>query len=326
MRRREFITLLGGAATWSLAAQAQGPAPLVIGFLHTRSRESFLPNVVAFPEALKEAGYVEGKNISIEYRFADGQYERLPALAAELVRRPVAVLVAGGGEPSALAAKAATSTIPIVFAIGSDPVKAGLVASFNRPGGNITGMNILTDLLEAKRLGLLHQLVPKATTVAFLWNPRFASAESQQRDVQDAARDLGLKVQALTASTEMEIDSAFEAISQQKIPALIIGADPFLDTNRDRIIALAATRKVPTVYQFREHARAGGLMSYGIDIIDVYRQLGRYVGRILKGEKPVDLPVLRPTKFEFVINLKTAKALGLSVPSGLMAIADDVIE
>jgi len=285
-----------------------------------------MPNLAGFPEALKEAGYIDGQNISVEYRFADGQYEKLPALAAELVRRPVAVLVAGGGEPSALAAKAATSTIPIVFTVGSDPVKAGLVASFNRPGGNITGIDILTDTLEAKRLGLLHQLVPNATTAGFLWNPRFASAENQERDVADAARDLGLKVQAFTASTDREIDSAFTAASEQKIPALIIGADPFLDTHRDRIIALAATLKVPTVYQFREHVHAGGLMSYGIDIIDVYRQVGRYVARILKGEKPGDLPILRPTKFEFLINLKTSKALGLNVPSGLMAIADEVIE
>ena len=314
------------AVAWPLTGRAQPLEIPVIGFMHTRTRESFMPNVVAFPEALKEAGYIEGKNVSIEYRFADGQYEKLPALAAELVRRPVAVLVAGGGEPSALAAKAATTIIPIVFAIGSDPVKAGLVASFNRPGGNITGMNILTDALEAKRFGLLNQLVPKATTIGFLLNPRFASTETQQRDVENAARDLDLKVQVLTASTEKEIDLAFETISEQKIPALVIGADPFLDTHRDQIIALAATHKVPTVYQFREHAHAGGLMSYGIDLIDVYRQVGRYVGRILKGEKPADLPILRPTKFEFVINLKTAKALGLGVPSGLMAIADEVIE
>jgi len=326
MRRREFVTLLSGVATWPLAVRAQPLGAPVIGFLHTRSRESFMANLVGFPEALKEAGYIEGQNVGIEYRFADGQYDKLPALAAELVHRPVAVLVAGGGEPSALAAKAATSTIPIVFAIGSDPVKAGLVASFNRPGGNTTGMDILTDSLEAKRLGLLHQLVPNATTVGFLWNPLFASAESQQRDVQDAARDLGLKIQGFAASTQKEIDSALKAASEQKILALIVGADPFLDTRRDQIIGLAATYKVPTIYQFREHVRAGGLMNYGIDIVDVYRQVGRYAARILKGEKPGDLPILRPTKFEFVINLKATKALSLNVPSGLMAIADEVIE
>jgi putative ABC transport system substrate-binding protein len=326
MTRREFIALFGGAATWPLAAQAQQAAMPAIGFLHTRSRESFMRNVVAFPKALNEAGYVEGRNVVIEYRYADGEYDRLPALAAELVRRQVAVLVAGGGEPSALAAKAATSTIPIVFAIGSDPVKAKLVASYNRPGGNITGINILTDALEAKRLGLLHELLPQATTVGFLTNPRFASAESQLRDVQEAARVRGLRVRVLPASTDLEIDAAFETVAREKIPALEMGADPFLDTHRDKIIALASRLAIPVMHQFREHAVAGGLMSYGIDIVDVYRQVGVYVGRILKGEKPADLPVLQPTKFEFVINLRTAKALNLTIPPGILAIADEVIE
>ena len=326
MRRREFISLLGGAAAWPLAARAQQSPMPVIGFLHTRTREGFMPNVAALPKALNEAGYVEGRNIAIEYRYADGKYDRLPALATELVRRQVAVLVAGGGEPSALAAKAATSTIPIVFAIGSDPVKAGLVASYSRPGGNITGINILTDELEAKRLGLLHTLLPQAATIGFLTNPRFASADSQLRDVQEAARGTGLKIRVLSASTEPEIDAVFETIAREQLLALEVGADPFLDIHRDKLIDLAARHAVPTVYQFREHATAGGLMSYGIDIIDVYRQVGFYVARILKGEKPANLPVLQPTKFEFVINLKTAKALGLSVPSGLLAIADEVIE
>jgi putative ABC transport system substrate-binding protein len=327
VRRREFITLLGGAAAaWPLAGRAQQSAMPVIGFLHTRSREGFMSNVAAFPKALNQAGYVEGRNIAIEYRYADGDYDRLPALAADLVRREVAVLVAGGGEPSALAAKAATSTIPIVFAIGSDPVKAGLVASYNRPGGNITGINILTDALEAKRLGLLHTLLPQATTLGFLTNPRFASADSQLNDVQQAARALGLKIRVLPVSTEPEIDMAFETIAREQIAALVVGADPFLDLQRNKLIALAARLAVPTVYQFREHALAGGLMSYGIDIVDVYRQVGVYVGRILKGEKPANLPILQPTKFEFVINLKTAKALRLEIPPQLLATADEAIE
>src|SRR5262249_29378841 len=224
-----------------------------------------------------------------------GDYDRLPSLAADLVRRQVAVLVAGGGEPSALAAKAATSTIPIVFAIGSDPVKAGLVASYNRPGGNITGINILTDDLESKRLGLLHTLLPQVATVGFITNPRFASANTQLHDVQQAALALGLKIRVLPASTEPEIDMAFEAIAREQIAALVVGADPFLALQRDKLIALAARHAVPTVYQFREHAVAGGLMSYGIDIADVYRQVGVYVGRILKGEKSANLPILQPT-------------------------------
>jgi putative ABC transport system substrate-binding protein len=277
-------------------------------------------------KTLNEAGYVEGRNVAIEFRSADGAYARLPALAAELVDRQVAVLVAGGGEPSALAAKAATSNIPIVFTVGSDPVKAGLVASFNRPGGNITGFNILTDDLEAKRLGLLHALLPQIPTIGFLTNPRFPSADSQLQDVQEAARALGLKIYVLAASTEPELDAVFEAIAREQIPALMVGADPFLDNHRAKIIALAARRAVPTAYHFREHAMAGGLMSYGIDIIDVHRQVGLYIVRILKGEKPGDLPVIRPTKLELVINLKTAKGLGLIVPDKLLALADEVIE
>jgi putative ABC transport system substrate-binding protein len=327
MQRRDFIKIIGSAAiAWPLSAQAQQPAIPVIGFLQTRSRQSFMPYLATLLKTLNEAGYVEGRNVATEYRSADGEYGRLPALAADLVSRQVAVLVAGGGEPSALAAKAATSTIPIVFTIGSDPVKAGLVATFNRPGANITGINILTDDLEAKRLGLVHTLLPQATTIGFLTNPRFASADSQLRDVQEAAGALGLKVHVLPASTEPGIDTVFEAIAREQIPALVVGADPFLDNHRDKLIALAARHAVPTVYHLREHAMAGGLMSYGVDIIDVWRQVGLYVGRILKGEKPANLPVLRPTKFEFVINLKTANALGLSVSPGLLAIADEVIE
>jgi len=327
MKRREFIGLLGGAmAVGPLGARAQQPAMPVIGFLNSRSRQSFTSTEAEFLKTLDEAGYVEGRNIAIEYRYADGAYDRLPALAADLVRRQVAVIVAGGGEPAALAAKAATLTIPIVFTIGSDPVKAGLVASFNRPGGNITGVNILTEGLDAKRLGLLHTLLPQATTIGFLTNPRFASADSQLRDVQEAARALGLKIHMLSASTEAEIAAVFETIAREQISAVEVEADPFLDNHRDMLVALAARYSVATMFHFREQAVAGGLMSYGIDIIDVFRQVGLYVVRILKGEEPANLPVLQPTKFEFVINLKTAKALGLTIPPGVLAIADEAIE
>jgi putative ABC transport system substrate-binding protein len=327
MRRREFVTLLGGAAVaWPLAARAQQPATPVIGFLSTLSLESNTPRLAAFDRALKEFGFVDGRNVAIEYRFVQGQYDRLPAMAAELTRRQVAVIVAAGGEPSALAAKSATSTIPIVFVMGSDPVKAGLVASYNRPGGNLTGINILTDTLEAKRLGLLRELVPQASAIGLLWNPRFASAESQLRDVQEAARGLNMTVRGLPASTDREIELAFEIVAQERIRALAVAADPFLTMSGDKIVALAARAAVPAMYEFRGQAAAGGLMSYGIDVVDVYRQAGVYVGRILKGEKPTDLPVLQPTKFELVINLKTAKALGLTFPPGLLSIADEVIE
>jgi putative ABC transport system substrate-binding protein len=326
LKRRSFITLLGSAGAWPLAARAQQSSMPVIGFLHTRSQEGFMPVVAALSKALNTAGYVEGKNIAIEYRYANGQYDRLPALAAELVRRQVAVLMAGGGEPSAQAAKGATSTIPIVFVIGSDPVRAGLVESYNRPGRNITGMNILTDTLEPKRLGLLHTLLPQATTLGFLTNPRFASAASQLRDVQEAARALSLQIRVLQASTDAEIDMVFEIVARERIPALEVGADPFLDIHRDKIIALSAHHATPTVYQFREYAVHGGLMSYGIDLPDAYRQAGVYAARILKGAKPADLPVLQPTKFEFVINLKTAKALGVKISDNLLSLADEVIE
>src|SRR5262245_47855550 len=296
MRRREFITFLGcAAAAWPLVSRAQQPA-VHVGFLHTRTPK-VSAQTAAFTKALVQSGFVDGQNITIEYRFADGQYDRLPGLAAELIRRNVAVLVAAGGEPSLLAAKAATTTIPIVFAIGGDPVKAGLVASYNRPGGNITGINILTDTLEGKRLGLMHQLIPNATTIGVLWNPRYAAAQRQLRDVQEAAKDIGINVRVLSASSEQEIEAAFGLIAQEKILGLVIGVDPFLDTVRDKNIAHAARQRLPTLFQFREHAEAGGLMSYGVDIADAYRQVGVYVARILKGEKPGDLPVLQPTKF-----------------------------
>jgi putative ABC transport system substrate-binding protein len=327
MRRREFVTLLGGAAFgWPLAARAQQPAMPVIGFLSMRSPEDIPQLLAAFRRGLAENGYVEGQNVTIEYRWALGQYDRLPTLAAELAGRPVVAFVTAGGEPAALAAKAATSTIPIAFVIGGDPVKLGLAASYNRPGGNATGISILTSTLDPKRLGLLHQLVPQAATVGVLLNPNFPGFEGQLKDVQEAARAIGLQIFDLRASDDREVEAVFETVAQQRILALAVCADPFFDTRRDKLVALAARHAVPAMYHFREYAAAGGLMSYGIDLSEVWRQVGGYAGRILKGAKPADLPVIQPTKFEFVINLKTAKALGLAIPAGLLSFADEVIE
>ena len=325
MKRRKFISLLGGAAGWPLAAHAQQPALPVIGFLGVRSPDDTV-TLAAFRRGLSEGGFIEGQNVTIEYRWAIGQYDRLPAQAAELVQKPVAVLVSAGGEPAALAAKAATSTIPIVFTIGDDPVTLGLVASFNRPGGNLTGINIFTTTLEAKRLGLLHELVPQAAAIGVLLNANFPAAERQLRDVQGAARAIGLQIHALRANIDREIEVAFETVASQRIAALAVAASPFFTTRRDKIVALAARHAVPTMYTAREYAVDGGLMSYGIDVPDVYRQIGLYAARILKGAKPADLPVLQPTKFETVINLKTAKALRLTIPDKLLALADEVIE
>jgi putative ABC transport system substrate-binding protein len=325
LHRREVITLLGGAAAWPLAARAQHPAMPVIGFLGVRSPDDTV-TLAAFRRGLNEGGFVEGQNVMVEYRWAIGQYDRLPAQAAELVQKPVAVLVSAGGEPAALAAKAATSTIPIVFTIGDDPVKLGLVASYNRPGGNLTGINIFTTTLEAKRLGLLHELVPQAAAIGVLLNANFPAAERQLRDVQGAARAIGLQIHALRANIDREIEVAFETVASQRIAALAVAASPFFTTRRDKIVALAARHAVSTMYTAREYAVDGGLMSYGIDVPDVYRQIGLYAARILKGAKPADLPVLQPTKFELVINLKTARALGLQIPDRLIALADEVIE
>jgi putative tryptophan/tyrosine transport system substrate-binding protein len=326
MKRREFITLLGGAAAWPLAALGQQSAMRVVGFLHVASAKPFAHIVAGFREGLKETGIVEGKDIAIEFRWAEGQVDRLPEMAADLVHRQVAVLVTGGGEAPALAAKAATATIPIVFNIGNNPVEVGLVASINRPGGNATGVNILTDELEAKRLGLLHELVPTASTIAHLVNPTFPPTATNVSDVVNAARVMGLEIIHLEASNIMGIDDAFAKIQDKRVGAVLVGADPFFNGQRDQIVALAARQSLPAIFEQREFATAGGLMSYGTSIAAAYRQMGIYAGRILKGEKPADLPVVQSVKFELVINLKTAKTLGLTIPSGVLSIADELIE
>jgi putative ABC transport system substrate-binding protein len=326
-RRRDFITLLGGAAAaWPLASRAQQPTMPIIGFLNSRLPDGSGPLVQAFRAGLAEAGYSDGQNVIVEYRWAGGRYDRLPALALELVRRPVAVLVAAGGTPAALAAKAATATLPIVFSIGGDPVESGLVESFSRPGGNATGFSILTSTLEAKRLEFLRELVPQAATLNLLLNMENPPARIQLRDVQEAACAINASVQILPAGTDREIDAAFATIAEQRKSALLVGASPFFDTRRDTLVGLAERYGIPTMYQLREYVEAGGLMSYGIDLPDVYRQAGAYAARILKGSKPADLPVVQPTKIELVINLKTAKALGLEIPTTLLARADEVIE
>jgi putative ABC transport system substrate-binding protein len=330
MQRREFFTLMGGAAVAPmlspLASRAQQPAMPVIGFLSARSPAEAASVLSAFRQGLGETGYFEGKNVIIEYRWAEGRYDRLPALAAELIGRRVAVIAATGGEPSPLAAKAATANIPIVFTIGGDPVEAGLVASLNRPGGNITGTTIMGVELGPKRLDIVRQLVPNAVAIAMLVNPDFKLAAAEVRNVQEAARPLGIPVMVLNASTESEIDAAFRTIVQQKADALIIGTDPFLLGQRDQLVRLAARYSVPTIYFSREFVDAGGLLSYGPSIANGYRQAGVYTGRILGGAKPAELPVLRPTSFQLFINLKTAKVLGLTIPTMLLALADEVIE
>jgi ABC-type uncharacterized transport system substrate-binding protein len=325
MRRREFITLVVGAvAQWSRAARAQ--VLPVIGFVSSRSSADSSYVVSAFRKGLTESGYTEGQNVKIEFRWAEGKYDRLPALVKDLIAQGINVLVAVGGEPSAFAAKAATSTVPIVFTVGGDPVKAGLVASLNRPGGNATGISLLTTAPESKRLGLLHEIVPKAALIGVLINPKYADAENQTREVQDAANSIGQRIQILKAGTDGELQSAFAAFIEQRIEALLVCADPFFDTRRDQIIAFAAQSRIPAIYQFREYALAGGLMSYGISLTEGYRQVGIYAGQILKGAKPAELPIQQSIKFDFVINLKTAKALGLTIPFGLLNAADEVIE
>ena len=325
MRRREFIAGLGGAAAWPAMARAQQAIP-VVGFLSSRSPDESAHLLAALRRGLAENGYVEGRNIAIEYRWALGQYSRLAELAEDIVRRPVIVLMTGGGEPSALAAKAATSTIPIVFSAGGDPVRAGLVTSFNRPGGNATGVSNLSPELEAKRLGMLYELVPKAANFGLLINPAFPLSAIQLNDAQTAAHAIGMRLDVFRASTNREIEAAFEAISQMRIAALSQAADPFFASRREQMVELAARYAVPTMYQFREYAEVGGLISYGVDLPDTYRQIGAYAGRILKGAKPSELPVVQPIKFELLINRKTARGLGLAIPDKLLALADEVIE
>jgi putative tryptophan/tyrosine transport system substrate-binding protein len=325
LRRREFITFLG-AVVWPLAVRAQPPTLPKIGFMSTRSPEDSMHIVAAFRRGLSDEGFVEGQNVAIEFRWAGGRYEQMSAIAAELVDGRVTVLVALGGEPSALAAKAATSTIPIVFTAGGDPVKSGMVARLNRPGGNATGISLLTTAPEAKRLDLLHEMMPSAAVIGVLINPNYPEAEGQSREVLEAARAIGRKVQIANAGNDQDLETAFAMFVKQRAAALLVCSDPFFDTRRDRIVAAAAQFRLPAIYQFREYAVAGGLMSYGISITDGYRQVGIYAGQILKGAKPADLPIHQSIRFEFVINLKTAKMLGIDVPPTLSARADEIIE
>ena len=325
MRRREFITLIGGAAaTWPLAARAEQPALPVIGFLNGGSAWEYARAAAAFRQGLSETGYVEGHNVLVEYRWAEGHYERLPELAADLVRRQVTLIAAN--TQAVPAAKAATTTIPIVFATSADPVAAGFVASLNRPGGNVTGASSLSVEIGPKRLQLLHEMVPTATVMAVLINPTNPNAEAQSRAMQAAARDIGLQLHVLHATTERDFDTAFATLVQLRAGALVIGADVFLSNRSEQLAALALRHTVPAIFLYREFVAAGGLMSYGESARDSFRLSGVYAGRILKGEKPADLPVLQATKFQLIINLKTAKALGLTVPLPLLGQADEVIE
>jgi putative tryptophan/tyrosine transport system substrate-binding protein len=326
LKRRQFTTLLGCAAAWPLAARAQQAAMPVIGFLNTQSPGSIPHWTAAFHQGLKETGFVEDQNVAVEYRWAQGQYDRLPELAADLVRRQVAVVAATGGEPSPQVAKAATQTIPIVFTANGDPLRDGLVASLNRPGGNATGITIFGGAAVAKRLQLMHDLMPNAATIAYLMNPNNPNAEIEMSAAQVAARALGQEMRVLSASNEGEFDAAFAAVVQQRASALVVASDALFFWQRDQLVSLAARHGMPAIYYLREFAHAGGLMAYGNSLPDAYRLAGVYVGRILKGEKPADLPVIQSTKFEFVINLKTANALGLTIPNSMQLLADEVIE
>jgi putative ABC transport system substrate-binding protein len=326
MRRREFVGLIGSAAFLPFASRAQTQHTPVVGFLSSRSPDEAAVHTNAFRKGLAEAGFVEGQNVSIVFRWAEGHYERLPALAKELVDLRVSAVAAGGGEPSARAAKDATASIPVVFLIGDDPVKIGLTASYNRPGGNLTGVSFVTGELGGKRLGLICELVPGASSVALLLNPDVQNAELQKQEVQTAAQALGRRLVVLYARTEADLEASFETLKREQVGAAVVQNDPFFDSRREKIMSLAARYAVPAIYHIREFPAAGGLMSYGASLADAYRQVGNYTGRILKGEKVGDLPVMQPTKFELVINLKTAKALGLNVSPSLLARVDEVIE
>jgi putative ABC transport system substrate-binding protein len=327
VKRREFITLLGGAAaTWPLAARAQQPTMPVIGFLHSGSPEPNANRVAAFRKGLGEAGYVEGQNVSIEFRWAAGQDDRLPDLAADLIRRRVAAIATPGSTPASLAAKAATTTIPIIFAIAADPVAMGLVASLNRPGGNATGVSFQFVELMSKQLGILRELVPAANRFVALVNPNSAFTDAVVKDLQASALALGLPIEILRAGTGREIDAAFANLVQKPGGVLLVGPDAFFTNRRAQIVTLAARHALPAIYSVREFAEIGGLMSYGTNVVNGFQLTGIYVGRVLKGEKPADLPVVQPTKFELVVNLNTARALGIQVPPTLLALADEVIE
>jgi putative tryptophan/tyrosine transport system substrate-binding protein len=326
MRRRDFIKLIGSVAPWPLVAHAQQAAMPVIGFLSSRSPDESKHLLAAFHQGLGEAGFVEGTNIAVEYRWAFGEYDKLPALAADLARRNVMVIAAVGGDVSARAAEQATATIPIVFGAGSDVVKAGLVKSLSKPEGNATGFTLLTNDLESKRLGLLHDLLPKAEVVGVLYDPNFHPAVDQLVALEKAAKTIALRLDVLKAGNDADLNAGLQLLRNHRVNALLVTAAPYFDTRRGQIIEFTAENKIPAVYQFREYAVDGGLISYGPRITDSYRQAGVYVGQILKGAKPGDLPVFQPTNFEFVINMKTAKALGLTIPPGLISFADDVIE
>ena len=326
MKRREFIGLVGGAAVWPLTARAQQPVMPMIGFLGTAAPAEWANFVTAFRQGLREAGYEDGRNVAIEYRWADGQNDRLPALAADLAGRQVSVIVPSAGVAAARAARAASASIPIVFVMGGDPVAFGLVASLNRPGGNTTGVSFLLNVLAAKRIGLLHDLVPAATSIGLLVNPDNPNAKADTAAAHEAARMLGLQTHVAHARIERELDAAFASLVQERAVALFVASDPMFVSRRDRLVELAASHALPAIYDRRELAAAGGLVSYGANFAEAHRLVGVYAGRILKGEKPADLPVLQPTKFELVINLKTAKTLGLTVPPSLLATADEVIE
>jgi putative ABC transport system substrate-binding protein len=327
MRRREFVLALGGAAAaWPFAASSQQSAIPTIGFLSSRSLDESAAHVAALRQGLASAGAIEGQNVTIEYRFASGDYDRLPAFAAELAGRPVAVFVTVGGEPSVQAAKAASSTIPIVALFTADPVERGLVASLSRPGGNITGISGLNSALETKRLGLLRELLPKAAAFGALVNPTFPATAQQLKNMQEAARSIGVALHVENASNDAELEVAFGAMARQNVSGLVVAVDTFFVTRRSEIVALAARHALPAMYSLRDFTAGGGLMSYGVDLADLYRQAGAYAGRILKGAKPDDLPVVQPTKFEFVLNLKAARQLGLTPPPGLLSIADEVVE